>query len=70
MVQIRRRQATGEFGFLNEMTFGRHVINIMVVLAVMLCYVSYLILLRQEVRAPRRNYGASPKNKLQLKLKY
>jgi hypothetical protein len=49
MVQVRRRQATGEFGFLNEMTFARHIMHVMVFLVIALCFVSYRILLNQDV---------------------
>jgi hypothetical protein len=49
MVQVRRRRATGEFGFLNEMTFARHIMHVMVAIVILLCFVSYRILLNQEV---------------------
>lgn len=47
---MRRQRATGQFGFLNEVTFGRHILHILIGLFLLLCFVSYRILLQQEER--------------------
>jgi diketogulonate reductase-like aldo/keto reductase len=56
MVQMKRRHSGDQLGFLKEITFQRYIMHVMVFLVLMLCFVSYRILLGQEEKVfPRRS---------------